>query len=63
MVHSIENDAGPPHEKKFVCSVKITTVEGTFEMLGDEKSRVKDAENSAASFMIRALQESNHMWF
>ncbi|XP_019435621.1 PREDICTED: ribonuclease 3-like protein 2 isoform X2 [Lupinus angustifolius] len=57
----IENDAGPPHEKKFVCSVKIATEEGRFEMTGDEKSRVKDAENSAASLMIRALQESNYL--
>jgi hypothetical protein len=30
-------------------------------MEGDEKSRVKDAENSAASFFIPALQESNYL--
>ncbi|XP_061342227.1 ribonuclease 3-like protein 3 isoform X2 [Gastrolobium bilobum] len=59
-VYSIEKDAGPPHEKKFVCSVQIATINGALQMSGDEKSRVKDAENSAASLMIRALQECNY---
>lgn len=31
-------------------------------MTGDETARVKDAENSAASLMIRALQESDYVW-
>ena len=30
-------------------------------MVGDEKSRVKDSENSAASMMIRALQEKGYL--
>ena len=55
---SIEKETGPPHEKKFICSVQIATVDGVLYMKGDEKTKVKEAENSAASQMIRALQES-----
>lgn len=60
-IFELEKDEGRPHEKKFVSSVKIPTVDGTFYIAGDEKSRVKEAENSAASFMIRALQESGYL--
>ncbi|KAE8649376.1 ribonuclease 3-like protein 2 [Cucumis sativus] len=59
--YSVEKDLGPSHERIFVCSVKIATCYGTFYIVGDEKSRVKDAENSAASLMIRALQERKHL--
>lgn len=48
---------GPAHDRKYVCSVQILTPEGTLFMMGDEKTKLKDAENSAASLMIRALQE------
>ncbi|KAK7300043.1 hypothetical protein RJT34_10874 [Clitoria ternatea] len=60
-VYSIEKDSGPPHDKKFICSVQITTKDGVFQMSGDEKPRVKKAENSAASLMIRALQQMNYL--
>ncbi|KAJ7963764.1 Ribonuclease 3-like protein 2 [Quillaja saponaria] len=59
--YSIEKDAGPAHEKKFVCAVQIATMNGVLYITGDEKSRIKDAENSAASLMIRSLQESNYL--
>ncbi|GLT57512.1 hypothetical protein SLA2020_304800 [Shorea laevis] len=59
--YSVEKDGGPPHEKKYVCAVQVPTADGVLYMTGDEKSRVKDAENSAASFLIRALQESNYL--
>ncbi|XVE50706.1 hypothetical protein DITRI_Ditri01bG0184700 [Diplodiscus trichospermus] len=62
-IYELEKDEGRPHEKKFVSSVKIPTVDGTLYITGDEKSRVKEAENSAASFMIRALQESSYLGF
>jgi len=52
---------GPPHEKKFVCSVQIATVDGILYATGDERTRVKDAENSAASSMIRALQDTDYL--
>ncbi|OMP04391.1 hypothetical protein COLO4_09700 [Corchorus olitorius] len=60
-IYQLEKDEGPPHEKKFVSSVKVPTVDGILYITGDEKARVKEAENSAASFMIRALQESNYL--
>lgn len=55
-VYCVENDSGPPHDKKFVCSVRIVTEEGILCMVGEEKSRRKEADNSAASLMIRALE-------
>ncbi|KAH0721889.1 hypothetical protein KY289_004933 [Solanum tuberosum] len=39
-------------------SVQIRIAEGMLFVMGDEKSRVKKAENSAALTMIRSLQES-----
>lgn len=51
-------ESGPFHEKRYVCSVEINTVDKVLHVKGDEKSRVKDAENSAASWMIRGLRES-----
>ena len=57
----IEKDEGPAHDKKFVSSVQIATTDGVLFMMGEEKSRVKDAENCAASLMIRALQESTYL--
>ncbi|KAE8125504.1 hypothetical protein FH972_020304 [Carpinus fangiana] len=57
--YSIEKDTGLPHDKKFVYSVQIPTVDGVLSMQGDERSRRKEAENSAASYLIRALKESN----
>eukprot|EP00257_Ricinus_communis_P027522 XP_025014936.1 ribonuclease 3-like protein 2 isoform X5 [Ricinus communis] len=59
--YNIEKETGPSHEKKYVCSVQIATVDGVLYMRGDEKMRVKEADNSAASLMIRALQESNYL--
>lgn len=57
---SVEEKCGLKRKKRFVCSVKIEipTVEGTFHMKGDEKSRKKQAENSSAYHMIRALKSS-----
>ncbi|KAK7300038.1 hypothetical protein RJT34_10872 [Clitoria ternatea] len=60
-VYSIEKDSGPSHDKKFISSVQITTEDDVFQMSGDEKSRVKEAESSAASLMIRALQQMNYL--
>ncbi|KAK3199785.1 hypothetical protein Dsin_023200 [Dipteronia sinensis] len=59
--YKIEKDEGPAHDKKFVSSVQIATPDGVLFMMGEEKSRVKDAENCAASLMIRALQESTYL--
>ncbi|XP_050246829.1 ribonuclease 3-like protein 2 isoform X1 [Quercus robur] len=60
-IYSLEKDEGPPHDKKYVSSVQIPTIDGVLYMEGDEKFRVKEAQNSAASLIIRALQESNYL--
>ncbi|KAK8479463.1 hypothetical protein V6N13_134092 [Hibiscus sabdariffa] len=60
-IYELEKDEGPPHEKKFISAVLIPTNDGILYITGDEKFRVKEAENSAASYMIRALQESGYM--
>ncbi|XP_010441771.1 PREDICTED: ribonuclease 3-like protein 3 isoform X2 [Camelina sativa] len=59
-IFSVEEERGPKNEQKFVCSVKIEipTIEGFFHMKGDAKSKKKQAENSSADHMIRALKSS-----
>ncbi|OAO93858.1 hypothetical protein AXX17_AT5G43380 [Arabidopsis thaliana] len=57
-IFSVQEEKGPKNEPKFVCSVKIEipNIEGTFHMKGDVKSKKKQAENSSAYHMIRALE-------
>lgn len=53
-------ESGLFHERRYVRSVEIKTAKNLLHNLcvvGDEKSRVRDADNSAASLMIRRLQE------
>ncbi|CAB4278013.1 unnamed protein product [Prunus armeniaca] len=53
---------GPPHERKYLYSVKVVTSDGTVKSeTGDEKSRKKYAMNSAAYKMFLALQEYYNM--
>ncbi|CAL5390422.1 unnamed protein product [Camellia sinensis] len=56
--YRIVKEEGPSHERKFLCSVQVETVECVLFAEGDERSKVKDAENSAASSLIHGLQES-----
>ncbi|OIS99121.1 PREDICTED: ribonuclease 3-like protein 2 [Nicotiana attenuata] len=56
--YRIEKEIGPAHNRSFACSVQVSIGENVFSVTGDEKSRVKDAENSAALAMIQGLQES-----
>ncbi|KAK7856510.1 ribonuclease 3-like protein 2 [Quercus suber] len=60
-IYSLEKDEGPPQDKKYVSSVQIPTVDDILYIEGDEKSTVKEAQNSAASWIICALQESNYL--
>ncbi|KAM3744107.1 hypothetical protein ACB098_06G027100 [Castanea mollissima] len=55
--YSIVKEEGPPHAKKYVYLVQIETEDGGLCMEGEEKSKVKEAKNSAASCIIRALFE------
>ncbi|CAB4308424.1 unnamed protein product [Prunus armeniaca] len=53
---------GPPHERKYLYSVKVVTSDGTVKSeTGDEKSRKKYAMNSAAYKMFLSLQEYYNM--
>lgn len=59
---SIEKEVGPSHDRKFICSVRVEIQEGILFVEGDEKFRVKDAENSAASGMLFGLKGSKYIW-
>ncbi|XP_055807585.1 ribonuclease 3-like protein 2 [Solanum dulcamara] len=56
--YRVEKEIGPAHDRKFICSVQIAIAEGMLFVMGEEKSRVKDGENSAALAMIQSLQGS-----
>ncbi|KAL7249231.1 hypothetical protein ACSBR1_011395 [Camellia fascicularis] len=56
--YRIVKEEGPSHERKFLCSVQVETVKCVLFAEGDERSKVKDAENSAALSLIHGLQES-----
>ncbi|KAH0753120.1 hypothetical protein KY285_006268 [Solanum tuberosum] len=56
--YRVEKEIGPAHDRRFICSVHIIIAEGMLFVMGDEQSRVKDADNSAALATIRSLQES-----
>ncbi|RAL44251.1 unnamed protein product [Cuscuta campestris] len=69
-VYSLEREIGPSHKKKFVCSVEIGSTDATFfrvggkrshvlSALGEKKSRIRDAENSAAYAMLCSLKDEN----
>lgn len=55
--YRVEKEEGPSHDRKYICCVEVEVEEAVLLMHGDERSRVKDAENSAASFMIYSLLE------
>ncbi|XP_059277880.1 ribonuclease 3-like protein 2 [Lycium ferocissimum] len=57
--YRIEKQVGPPYDRRFICSVQVAVAEGVLLVTVGEKSRVKHAENSAASAMIWGRQDSN----
>ena len=44
----LEEKKGPAHNRTFICSVHVKTTNDYRIELGEERSRVKDAEKSAA---------------
>ena len=54
ITYRIEKEEG----QKYVCSVQIP-IDGGLTIEGEEKLGKKEAKNSAASCIIRALLESN----
>lgn len=59
--YRIEKEVGLAHEKRFISSVEIETIDEKLFMMGDEKSRVREAENSAASIMIQKLVQDSYL--
>ncbi|XP_076914876.1 ribonuclease 3-like protein 3 [Bidens hawaiensis] len=55
--YKVEQELGPSHDKRFVASVAINLSDAGLTVNGKERSRRKDAENSAASAMLCALQK------
>ncbi|KAL0353666.1 UNVERIFIED_CONTAM: Ribonuclease 3-like protein 2 [Sesamum angustifolium] len=62
--YKIQKEVGRAHEKRYVCSVEIKITEVVHSCNGNEKSRVKEAENSAASALLhylRTLRDSKYI--
>lgn len=59
--YRVEKEFGPAHEKRFTCSVQIETASGAYAVSGNDKPRVKEAENSAASMMLQSLQRQYNL--
>ncbi|KAL0399198.1 UNVERIFIED_CONTAM: Ribonuclease 3-like protein 2 [Sesamum radiatum] len=59
--YKIHKEVGRAHEKRYVCSVEIEITELILFVLGNEKARVKEAENSAASVMLHGLRDSKYI--
>ncbi|XP_023759539.1 ribonuclease 3-like protein 2 [Lactuca sativa] len=55
--YRVEQESGPAHNKRYIASVQIELSGKIFFMKGEERSKVKDAENSAASSMFYSLRE------
>ncbi|KAJ0500885.1 putative ribonuclease III [Helianthus annuus] len=53
-------ELGPSHDRRYVSSVQIELPDATFSAKGNEKSKVKDAENSAASVILGDLQKNGY---
>ncbi|KAF6169265.1 hypothetical protein GIB67_013695 [Kingdonia uniflora] len=58
---SIDKEEGPSHNKRFVCSVEMQIGNDVYVVLGEERARLKDAENSAASMMLNVFQDSKNV--
>ncbi|PHU22484.1 Ribonuclease 3-like protein 2 [Capsicum chinense] len=59
--YRVERQVGPAHDKRFICSVQVAVAVGVLRVMGEEKSRVKDAENSAASAMFWGLLHNSKL--
>lgn len=58
-VYSLEEKEGPAHDARFLCSVKVITNNEALFAYGDPKSRLKEAENSAAYKLLFQLHSNN----
>ncbi|KAG9447621.1 hypothetical protein H6P81_013749 [Aristolochia fimbriata] len=47
--YSVDNEEGPAHDRRYFCSVQVETEDGRIKIAnGEGKTRVKEAESSAA---------------
>lgn len=60
-VYRVDREVGRSHEKRYICSVQIEIDESVLLSTGNEKTRIRDAENSAASAMLHGLRESKYI--
>ncbi|CAI9088374.1 OLC1v1022683C1 [Oldenlandia corymbosa var. corymbosa] len=58
-IYRTEEEKGPAHDKRYICSVRVETATTQLSAKGEERSRIRDAENSAATTIILGLQQSN----
>ncbi|KAL8205719.1 hypothetical protein R6Q57_009270 [Mikania cordata] len=58
--YRIEQELGPAHDKRYISTVQVELADAILLVKGNERSRVKDAENSAAAMMLTALRESGY---
>ncbi|KAI3810215.1 hypothetical protein L1987_19826 [Smallanthus sonchifolius] len=58
--YRLEQELGPAHDKRYISSVQVEVSDTIFCVKGSERSKVKDAENSAASMMFRVLREAGY---
>ncbi|KAL0925384.1 hypothetical protein M5K25_003709 [Dendrobium thyrsiflorum] len=54
-IYSLEEKEGPAHDTKFLCSVKVFCNNEALFAFGDPKSRLREAENSAAYKLLCQL--------
>lgn len=57
-IYSIVRQEGPAHDTRFICSVQIEISGSKNEISGNPKTKVKEAENSAASMMLHVLKDA-----
>ncbi|KAI7724668.1 hypothetical protein M8C21_021479 [Ambrosia artemisiifolia] len=58
--YKLEQESGPSHDRRYVSSVQLELPDATLFAKGNERSKVKDSENSAASVMFGDLQKSGY---
>ncbi|XP_020264055.1 ribonuclease 3-like protein 2, partial [Asparagus officinalis] len=56
-VYRMEGEEGPPHDKKFACSVQVRISNKEYFEVGDLKSRIRDSENSAAAKVLAEIRK------
>ncbi|XP_051124756.1 ribonuclease 3-like protein 2 [Andrographis paniculata] len=60
-IYKLQEEGGLAHNKRFKCSVEIEVDEGILFVKGEDKARLKAAENSAAFLMLHGLKERNYI--